>query len=146
MENGQHHGNPRADSWLIRDDAAGTLRSSLEAAISEARSLRERSETLERETGFVRWREELLGWRLRSAEMLRRVFEREAANEFLRGARLWDFPLGKWAPQLRDDRRALDDTIELLVSLRNTLAAGGERRPRMSRESPAYPSDGGGQT
>jgi hypothetical protein len=132
MASAEHPESERADAWLIRDDAAGTLGSSLEVAIAEARGLREQSELLGSEDEFVSWREALLGWRLRCGEMLRRVFEREAANEFLRGTRLWDFPPGKWGPRLRDDQRALDGTIELLVSLRSTLTAGGGSRRRTS--------------
>lgn len=114
---------------LVRDDEAGTLKSSLDGAIEQARSLREESQLLRCETDFVSWREELLGWRLRSGEMLRRLFEREVANEFLHGARLWNFPPGKWGPRLRDDQKALDDTTELLESLRSSVTGYG-RPPR----------------
>lgn len=142
MKNGGFPEDERHDGWLIRDDAAGTLGSSLEVAIAEARGLRELSESLGTEAEFVRWREALSGWRMRRAEMLRRVFEREAANEFVRGIRLWDFPPGKWVARLRDDQRALDDTIDLLVALRHSLMARGGPRPRTSRRSPSRSSDG----
>jgi hypothetical protein len=145
MEDAAHPENERSDAWLIRDDAAGTLGSSLEGAIAEARALRELSEALGTEAEFVRWREALSGWRMRRGEMLRRVFEREAANEFVRGIRLWDFPPGKWVARLREDQRALDDTIELLVSLRHSLMARGGPRPRTPRRSPSRSGDSGAQ-
>jgi hypothetical protein len=141
MPNPAHPEDHRSDGWLIRDDLAGTLGSSLEVAIAEARVLREQSESLGAEAEFVSWREALWGWRQRRAEMLRGVFEREAANEFLRGTRLWDFPPGKWGLRLRDEQRALDDTIALLVALRNSLTARGGPHPRTPRESPKRSDD-----
>lgn len=111
---------------LVYDDPAGTIRAALDTAMGEARRLHDVGVSIETEADFVGWREEVLGWRLRSVELLRRAFEREAANEFARGARLWGFPHGKWRKRLRDDEKELEDAIELLVALRNSLGGKGE--------------------
>jgi hypothetical protein len=111
---------------LVYDDSAGTIRAALDTAMGEARRLHDVGVSIETEADFVGWREEVLGWRLRSVELLRRVFEREAANEFARGARLWGFERGKWRRRLQEDARDLEDAIELLVALRNSLGGKGE--------------------
>jgi len=112
-------------SWVIRDDRAGTLTGELSAAIDAANGLLERGELLDDDCGYVCWLYQFAEWRERCGDLLRRRFEQEAAAEFYGGTVIHRFPKERWREGRREGLGALGDMIQLLVTLRNTLGAGG---------------------
>jgi hypothetical protein len=110
---------------LIRDDLAGTLTVGLTREIDNARELLEFAGLVVDEFGFGRWRVDLEQWRTSCGEMLRTYFAQEAAAEFYRGTFVREVPGRDWRQRLRAGVKAVEDMIELLVTLRATLAGRG---------------------
>jgi hypothetical protein len=110
---------------LIRDDHAGTLTASLGSEIEGAHQLLEFAELFVDEFGFGRWREDFAAWRSHCGGMLRANFALEAAQEFYRGTFVPNLPAAQWRQRLRANVKAIDDMIQLLVTLRATLQGRG---------------------
>jgi hypothetical protein len=112
----------------IRGDPMGTVAPILAQHIALARQLTEDARGVACQLEFAYWRETLSGWRRKCARTLLCEFEHEAAAEFLRATRTCDRLRGSWQSELREDLRLLDDAIELLVALRNSLSNRGRHR------------------
>lgn len=110
---------------LVRDDRAGTLAAGLAGAIDAAHQLLLGAEALTDDIGFEAWREWFSAWRTCCGEMLRRCFEREAAAEFYGGTQIPDMTEERWREGRRAAVKAVEDMIELLATLRQTLAGRG---------------------
>ncbi len=99
--------------------------------IEFARGLVQDARVLTRQLEFVCWRGTLSGWRRTCVHTLLCEFEQEAVAEFLRATRTREQSCGSWQSALREDLRLLDDAIELLVALRNSLSARGRAGHRV---------------
>jgi hypothetical protein len=110
---------------LIRDDLAGTLTVGLTREIEGARELLELAGLVVDEFGSGRWQADLEQWRTSCGEMLRTYFAQEAAAEFYKGTFVREVPGPEWRQRLRASVKAVEDMIELLVTLRATLAGRG---------------------
>lgn len=110
---------------VIRDDRAGTLTAMLTREIDAARRLLESADVLTDHIGFEHWRELFDAWRTCCGEMLRRYLALEAAEEFYKGTFVRDVPGTQWRQRLRAGVKAVEDMIELLVTLRATLQGRG---------------------
>jgi hypothetical protein len=120
----------RPATWVVRDDGAGSLAAALTAEVGFAQRLLQAAELVNDSAGYQHWRHRHAQWRERCGATLRQRFEREAAAEFFRGTELGDFSREQWRDARRAAVNALENMIELLVTLRHTLAGqgGGSRR------------------
>jgi hypothetical protein len=110
---------------LIRDDRAGTVTARLGDEIEGARQLLEFAELIADEFGFECWRADVAQWRACCGQTLRRHFAQEAAAEFYRATLVRDPAAPHWRQALQAAVKAIENTIELLVTLRATLQGRG---------------------
>jgi hypothetical protein len=110
---------------LVRDDRAGTLTKRLREHVDAGCRLVESAELLAGHGGFGRWRERFLAWRTSCGTMLQDAFEPEAAQEFYARTLIRDFPEDRWREERRAAVKAVREMIQLLSTLRQTLAGRG---------------------
>jgi len=115
----------RSKPRLVRDDRAGTLAAGLAREIEAARVLLADAETARDRTAFDRWQDRFWGWRTRCGAALQAGFQREAAEEFYGGTLIRDYPATQWCEARRAAIKAVEDMIQLMLTLRHTLSGHG---------------------
>ena len=123
-------------SWVVRDDRAGTLTAALTTEIDAAHRLLESAGLIRDNASFEHWQDQFWVWRTRCGAKLQRGFEREAAAEFYGGTVVRSFPKERWREARRAAVKAVEDMIQLLVTLRATLQGRGVSPVRAREDAP----------